>query len=171
MKNMLLAGNKVLQHRKYLLLFLFLTIFIFWLLLAIPVKTVPGNDFGFQLSILGWGEIVLLILLSVLTAFSITLNVFSLSHKRSLKTSASMIGQGATGFFSGAVATVFGTATCAYCVSAIFGFMGVSGVLFLIQYRTVITIGAILLLLISLYFTSQKVLGICTVCHVKRGES
>lgn len=164
MRTIFLAVKLVLSNRNYLFTMIFLAIGLFWLFIYIPVRSVPGNDFAFQLSILRPGEVVLLTILSTLTALSLTFNIFALSHKSSLQTGASMIGQGATGFFSGMLATVFGSATCAYCVSAIFGFLGVGSVFFLLDYRTPITLGAITLLLISLYFTSRKVLGICEAC-------
>lgn len=165
MTDIFLAGKLVLSQRGYFFSMVLLTIAIFLLFLAIPVKTVPGNTFAFQLSILDVRQYILLGALSFLIALSLTLHIFALMHKRSMRTGVSMAGQSATGFLSGTIASIFGTATCAYCVSAFFGFLGIGGVLFLIEQRTWITAAAIVLMLILLYFTSRKVLGICEVCR------
>lgn len=167
--NVVIDGiRKVLTSRKYFFLFIFLSFLLFLLFLAIPVKTVPGNTFAFQLSLLGTQGFILLGLLSGLTSLSLVFHLHVLKHRHSLGVGASLLGSGGTGFLSGIIATIFGTATCAYCVSAFFGFLGIGGVLFLLQYRTWITLGAIVLMLVSLYFTAQKVLGVCATCHVGR---
>lgn len=166
MNDFVLAIRKVLGQNSYRTLFVFFAVVIFWLFLAVPVYTIPGNDFAFQLSILGTQGILLLVLLSVVTSLLATFHIYILKHKGSLRTSSSLVGETSGGLLAGSIATVFGTATCAACVSSIFGFLGVGGVLFLVQYRLPITVTAIVLLVVSLYFTSRKVLGICTGCHV-----
>lgn len=162
-----LSANKlVLSDRRYLFGFLAVAFVMFWLLLYIPIRTIPGNDLAFQLSILTPKDWFLFIVLPILTALSIIMNIYILNHKRSLQESALMVGQGGSGFLSGIIASVFGTATCAACVATFFGFLGVGGVLFLIQYRAYIATAAIILLLISLYFTSRKVLNACESCRI-----
>lgn len=163
-----LAAQQVLSSKNYLFGLLILAFAIFWLLLYIPVRTIPGNDFAFQLSILTAKDRILLIALSVLTALSIVMNIFVLRNKPTIQTSLSMAGQGGTGFLSGIIASVFGTASCGLCVASLFGFLGIGAVFFLLQYKQWITSIAILLFIISLYFTSRKVLGICDNCKVKR---
>lgn len=164
----LLAVKQVLSIKSYLIGLVFLAPAIFWLLLYIPVRTIPGNDFAFQLSILIARDRVLLTTLSVLTALSIVMNIFILRNKPTTQNSFSTAGQGGTGLLSGVIGSVFGTASCASCVASIFSFLGMGGVLFLLQYRTWITTTSIVLILISLYFTSRKVLGICESCRVRR---
>lgn len=176
MSDIIAAIKKVLAQKSYLAGFIVISIGIFWLFLAIPVKTVPGNTFALQLRILlDTGQFFLLAALSLLTSLSLVLHVYTFRHKHSLRsdelkhsvaTGASLVGSGTTGFVSGVIATIFGSATCGYCVAAFFGFLGIGGVLFLIEYRTWITIAAIALMLISLYFTSRKVLGVCERCTI-----
>lgn len=163
-----LAAKQILSIKNYLIGLVFLAPAIFWLLLYIPVRTIPGNDFAFQLSILTTKDRVLLITLSLFTALSIIMNIFVLRNKLTTKNSLSMAGQGGTGLLSGVIGSVFGTASCASCVASVFGFLGIGGVLFLLQYRTWIATTSIVLILISLYFTSRKVLGICESCRVRR---
>lgn len=163
-----LAVKHVLSSKSYLVGLFSLTFVIFWLLIYIPVRTIPGNDFAFQLSLLAPKDHILLITLSVLTALSIIMNVYVLRHKPTIQTGLSMTGQGGTGLISGIIGSVFGTATCASCVASILGFLGIGGVLFLLQYRTWITTASIILILVSLYFTSRKILGICESCGIRR---
>lgn len=172
-----LASKEIFNHPRYLWIFLGLALLFFWVLVYIPVRSIPGNDFLFQLSILTVKDWILFITLSVLTALSVVFNIYllflnkrrdsgSFAHKNKVKVGAALTVQGGTGILSGIVASLFGTATCAACISSLFGFLGFGGVLFLIEYRTPITVAAILLLLVSLHFTSQKVLRVCKICKV-----
>lgn len=160
------ATKLIFTDKKYFLGFLVVAFAMFWLLLYIPIRTIPGNDLAFQISILTPKDWFLFTFLPSLTALSIVMNVYILKHKRSIQDGASLAGQGGTGFLSGVVASVFGTASCAFCVASIFGFLGVGGVFFLLQYRNAITTGAIVLMLISLYFTSKRVLNACESCKL-----
>lgn len=167
------ASKLVFNDKRYLLGLLVAAFAMFWLLLYIPIRTIPGNDLAFQISILTPKDWFLFTVLPVLTSLSIVMNIYILkneqsssSNKASARDGAAMVGQGGTGFFSGIIASVFGTATCASCVASIFGFLGVGGVFFLLQYRTYITTAAIILLLISLYFTSKRVLNACESCRI-----
>lgn len=164
----LLSANKlVFGDKRYLFGFLAAAFAMFWLLLYIPIKTIPGNDLAFQISILTPKDWFLFVSLPALTALSIVMNVYILKKKKSAQDSIAMVGQNGTGFLSGVIASVFGTATCASCVASIFGFLGVGGVLFLVEHRTIITTGAIILMLISLYFTSKRVLNACKECRIR----
>lgn len=163
----LLSAHKlVFSDKRYLFGFLVTAFAMFWLLLYIPIRAIPGNDLAFQLSILTPKDWFLFTVLPVLTALSMVMNIYILKNKGSAQDGAVIVGQGGTGFFSGIIASVFGTATCASCVATIFGFLGIGGVLFLLQYRTYITTAAIILLLISLYFTSKRVLNACESCRI-----
>jgi len=162
------AIKVVLRDRKYLIGFILVSISTFWLFIYIPVKNIPGNDFAFQLSIMSKQDFLLLAILSLLTSLSVTMNVYPVRNKPSVKAGISLAGQSGTGLLSGIVGFLFGTATCASCVASIFGFLGVGAVFFLLDHRVLIVSLAILLLLISLYFTSRRVLGICDNCKVKQ---
>ncbi len=163
-----LAAKHVIGSKEYLFGLLVLAFAIFWLLVYIPVRTIPGNDFAFQLSLLAPKDHILLITLSVLSALSIIMNIYVLRHKPTVQTGLSMVGQGGGGLLSGIIGSVFGTATCASCAASILGFLGIGGVLFLLQHRTWITTASVILILVSLYFTSRKVLGVCESCVGKR---
>lgn len=161
------ASKLVFTNKRYFLWFLVLAFAMFWLLLYIPIRTIPGNDLAFQISILTPKDWFLFTILPVLTALSILMNIYILKNKASARDGAAMAGQGGTGFFSGIIASVFGAASCTSCVVSIFGFLGVAGVLFLLQYRAVITTAAIILMLVSLHLTSKRVMNVYDSCGVK----
>lgn len=160
------AFLEVFKDKRYFFGFILLSVLIFWLLVFIPVRSIPGNDLLFQLSIMSKAEYLLLISLSLLTSISLAMNFYLWTHQRSKKLGLFIFGQGGVGITSGIIASVFGAATCSACLTFIFGLLGVGGVLFLLDYRVHITVFAIVILLLSLYFTSQKILGICKYCRV-----
>ena len=160
------ASLIVLHDFKLLGLFLLLTSVFFWLLIYIPVWRIPGNDLRFQLSILSDYDFGLLGTLSAFTSLSLVMNWYLLIRQFRANTGLIAVGQMSLGGLAGITASIFGTVSCAACVASLFGFLGFSGVLFLLQYRQAMTIGAIVLLVVSLYFTSQKVLGVCEICKV-----
>ncbi len=155
----------VLKHSIYLISFLAFALFLFGFFIYIPVRTVPGNDFAFQLSLFKPLDYLLLISLSLLTSLSVNMNVFSFRHKGTLGTGISAVSQGGVGGTAGVIASIFGTASCTTCVSSLFGFLGLGTVFFLLDYRSYIVFGSIILVLFSLYFTSKKVLNACEKCN------
>ena|SRR3972149_11166900 len=159
------ASQIVFEKRHFLALFLVIAVSLFLFFLSLPVRNVPGNSFAFQLSILKFEGVLLLATLAALTSLSMVMNLYLLLEQRDARSGVSLVGHGGLGGLGGFVASVFGTASCLTCVSSIFGFLGIGGVLFLVQYRRTITVIAILLLAISLHFTSQKVLGWCEQCR------
>lgn len=160
------ACQIIFTSKKYLISFVLFNLAFIWLLLYIPVRNIPGNDFAFQLSILTPKDIVLLITLSSLTALSIMMNLYVLRRRFSPKASIALVGQGGFGGVTGIIGSIFGTTSCAACVTSLFGFLGIGGIFFLLQYKQIITFAAIILILIPLYFTSKNVLGVDDACRV-----
>lgn len=160
------AVIEVFKQRKFLVAFLILGTGLFWIFVAIPTRTIPGNTLAFQLSILKRSDYFLLITLSALTSLAAVMNFYILANKFTGRTSATLAGQTGVGWASGVIASIFGTASCSACVAALFGFLGAGGVFFLLKWRVAVTIVTTILLLISLYFASLKVLGICKNCAV-----
>ena len=150
------AIRMVLGDMKFLTIFFLLTIALIWIFLYIPVRSILGNDFKFQLSILTPKDFALLITLSSLTALSMVMNLYILRRRFSAQSGIALVGQGGFGGIVGAVGSIFGTASCTSCVASLFGFLGVSGVFFLLEYKQIITSAAIIVMFISLYFTVKK---------------
>lgn len=159
------ATRTVLRSPQRLTLFLVLGLGVFWVLVLIPVKTVPGNDIVFQLSIMTPENYLLFISLSLLTALSVVMQWHLLRQRRQKKPAALTVYAGAGGA-SVLVASVFGAVTCSSCAVALFGFLGTGVAFTMIQYRNAMVLGALAILSISLYFTARKINAACETCFV-----
>lgn len=137
----------------------------FSLFIFIPVVTIPGNDLIFQISLLTYREYSLFILLSILTALSIILQLYIYRINKSRKIGISIFGQGIVGVFSAFLASILGASTCAACLSFVFGLLGVGGFFFLLEYRNEITLFAVIILMLSIYFSSKRIMEDCEVCR------
>lgn len=161
------ASRIVLSQKKYIVGWLCAATGFFLLFLSIPVGIVPGNSFGFQLSLLSFREYMLLGSLALVSALSFVMQWFLWKRRRELKKTARALGAGGAGGFSAIVASMFGTASCASCISALFGFLGIGTVFTLIDLRNYIVAFSFLLLFISLYFSSQRIVSKCISCDTK----
>lgn len=152
------ASLKVLQNRKYTLLFLTLIPIISFLLFLIPVKYIPGNSINFQATLFTTSDYLLLVILSVLESLLLVmfLYLFKLTRRRANIATA---GHGGMGMLSVVPAFLFGTKLCPMCLAGIFGALGIStGMVFpLLLYRQWVFIASIGVLLLSLYFVSKKI--------------
>jgi len=155
------SSKKVLQNRGYLRIFIIASASFLALFILLPTLLTPGNSLIFQ-----WSEVftfwnyVLMISLSSLIGLMISMQVYSYRIKKSMKST----GKGVVGGFSGFIAGIFGTAACSSCVAAIFGFLGLGTVVFLIQYQWYIVTLSLILVLLSIYLTSltiEKSYGVC----------
>lgn len=160
------ATKIILSTKIYLITFLGLSVLILWFLIFLPASTIPGNDFAFQLSLFTLFDLLLLSILSGLTALSLIFNIFLLISRKKKEYGVSLLGQGITGIVSGMIASLFGSATCSACVFTFLSFLGFSGVVFLHEYRIPITLAAVFILTISLYLTSHKIMGVCNSCKI-----
>ncbi len=148
---------------NYRILGFVLSIFFLFLYISIPVFVVPGNSYEFFLSATPKFELFLIFILAVLIGIVFTLQIYSWKNgQKSKKNTAFSV----AGFFSGAVSSIFSTATCVNCVSTIFSFLGFGGVLFLVENRFQIISVSILIVLISLFFISKKIAYGCKSCGV-----
>jgi hypothetical protein len=157
----------VFADRRYIWTFFLLFVFIFWTLVYIQVKSIPGNDLYFQLSLFGFWDYFLLGTLSLLTSLSGVINIFAFNQKKSLRVGLRIVGHGGFGGISAVFASIFGTASCGICIGALFSFLGVGGIFFLLDYRIHITVASIILMLLSIHFSSQKVLGVCRIIKTR----
>lgn len=164
---MLFASKEVLSKRKYLTLFAAFSLVVVFVFVYIPVTTIPGNSYGFQLSIFTPANFILMGILALLTGLLFTMSIYVLRQSAMVKEA----GRAGAGGGAGVTAAIFGTAACSSCVAAIFGFLGAPTVFFLIGARNYIVTGAIILLIISLYFTSKNVNKICEECVVSSNKT
>ena len=153
------ASKQVLSRRNYLILFIALIFIILAVFISIPVFLIPANSLLFQLTVLTIKDYVLLTILAVLTSLLIVMEIFSYKQAKLCSSGRTSVSGG-----SAIIATLFGTASCASCLSAVFGFLGIGTVFFLVEYQWFIVGIAILIMLVSLYFTSLKLNGVCDSC-------
>lgn len=155
------AANAVLSEKKYFLAFLLLSVAIFWILVLAPDKIVQSNA---VLRILGPGEYTFLGIVAILTSLVITMQIFSFRLTRRMGMDHSLLS--GAGFLSALSSAIFSSATCGLCVAAVFGFLGAGSVIFLVDNKVYVVAGSIVLLVLSLYFSSKKVNRDCDTCHV-----
>ena len=157
------AFRQVFQEKKYLVGFLLIFTLLLGILIYLPENSTNNQYVSGTVSL---QDFILFTLLAFLTSISIVFNSYLITKSGFLKSGFVLATQGGAGLISSIFASLFATATCAACATFLFGILGVSGVFFLLDYRIPITLGAILILLISIHFTSQKVLGNCKICRV-----
>lgn len=160
------AFKIVFKNKKYFTGLVFLTVIIFGLFIFIPVNTIPGNDLLFQLSIMPLRDYILLITLSVLTSISVIFHLYIFRRQPVIQ--INQLGNVTFAGFIGTTTSIFGSITCIACASTFLGFLGVGTVALIFEYRLILAILSILLMLTSLYFTSRKVLGMCDICTIKK---
>jgi len=164
MKTIFSTTKTVLQEKQYFSLLILLCPIIFFIFILVPVVTIPGNDFTFQLSIFALKDFVLLSVLAPLISLVVIMQIFIFRRNRNIKENIASAGIGAAGGFSGIIATVFATASCSSCVAVLFGFLGTGAVFFAVDNRWLFVTLAIGLMLVSLYFSAKKINKVCISC-------
>jgi len=154
------SAKEILSKKNYLILFLSITLLMIVIFILIPVLTIPGNDISFQLSTFTIKDYIALVPLASLISLMFSMQIYSRKRKKSMREA----GKGAVGGSSGIIAGIFGTASCPMCVAAIFGFLGIGAVLFLVKYQWYVFGLSSSLVLISLYLTSLNIEKNCEEC-------
>ena len=161
-----LATRKVLTSKSRVLIFAITTIAFFSLLIALPLVTIPGNDLMFQLKIFRERDYFIMAFLAILVGLNVVFQIYTFQQKREQKNLAQSATAGATTGITSIFAGVVGTAACASCLVSLFGLIGLGtgSVLFVLQNQSYFLIGAIALMLVSLYFATRKINQVCTSC-------
>ncbi|MBI2120209.1 MAG: hypothetical protein HYT94_01135 [Parcubacteria group bacterium] len=161
------AAKTTLSSRKMAALFIVLWAAFFAGMFAIPLASIPGNDILFQAELFRFKDYALLLLLSFFGALTLTVqtNIFvqKFGTVRQNLGSAAFSG---IGLLSGISSSIFASATCGMCLTALFGFLGFGAVMTLVQYRWYIMFAAFLFLFVSLYFASRRLNEGCRACTV-----
>ncbi|MBI3576942.1 hypothetical protein HY086_02815 [Candidatus Gottesmanbacteria bacterium] len=168
MKQIIVASKTVLSKKIYLVGFLALVPLVFLFFVYIPVRSIPGNSLGFQLSIFSTRDYILTTIFSILMSLFLTMQVFVIRNATSKKNILTSVGTGGVGGYMATIGAIFGTAACGSCLFAIVGFLGASTVFTLLKYQWYIVSGAIVILLISIFLLSKKVNGICESCRIDK---
>jgi hypothetical protein len=154
--------KSVFSKKVNVLLFLMFSFLFFYLLIMIPVWTTPGNDFLFQLELMGSFVVVMLGCLALLNGLLVVKQYYIW---RFLKVSSSGVLSGAGGAFGALIVSVF---TCAACYSSIIAFAGLGVSTFFIKYRLWILLIALILVIFALKKSSEQIAGKCDVCKVPK---
>jgi len=163
-KTIIQASKNILANKWYRLALIVLIPLIFFLLVAIPVNTIPSNDFKMQFSLYRANDYIMLTALSFLISLFFLMHTYNFVRARKAKEKAGVLGAGSVGSSAGALASVFGAATCPMCVASLFSFLGLGAVGFLLNYQWYVFAVAFVLMLASLYFVSRKVNSVCDKC-------
>ena len=166
MRQIYFAIKQIIKKPIYLFSGTGIAVAFFALFIAIPVLTIPGNNVAFQLSIFGTWDYALMIFLALLVGLNLTLQVYSFRQKQDAKKFSQSVVSGTVSSLSGIFGTVVGTAACASCLASLFGLIGLGtgSVFFVLKNQSYFLLGAILLMLLSLYFVAQKINKVCNSC-------
>lgn len=164
-KTIFRAAKTVLANASYRLIFFVLIPVAIFLLISIPVETIPGNSYAGQFSLYRPLDYAVLAVIASLISLLLVMHAYNFKKVRELKAKAGIIGAGGVGGLAATAASIFGAASCPMCAMSLFGFLGFGAVVFLLQFQWWIFGSSLLLLLASLYFISRKVNNACGECH------
>ncbi len=158
---MYLAIKTVLKVRRNFLIFVITAIAFLVLFVIIPVTTIPGNTILFQLSIFTARDYSLMVFLAILTGLNFAMQAFNWRQGRNARSQA--LTQGTASGLLGVFGAVVGTAACASCLASLFALIGLGtgSVFFVLKNQSLFLGGAILLMLIAIYFSAKKVNKLC----------
>ena len=161
-KTVAAAARQVLSNPKYSWLFALSSAFFAGLYLIYPVLATPGNDLGFQLSITPWWGLALIALLAFATGLLVAMQAYIFRRLKAVPVAET--GGTVLGGVSAFLANMFASASCTACVSALFSFLGLGTILFLMNYRWEIVGASIALIFVALYFASKRIQDNCLEC-------
>lgn len=125
------------------------------------IATVSGSSLVIFFETSAWWQILLPIVVSAFIALLIGMQVYMLRQRRAH--AAIKASTGVFSSFTGIIGSVFGSAGCFSCLTALLGFLGTGTLLILLKYRYAIIGVSLALLLVSLHLTAKSIAcGVCT---------
>lgn len=158
-----LAVVSVFKKKIYIALFFVFAVSFFFLSVFLPV-VLTKQDFLLQFKILSINDYVLFGFFSALSSLSFLLFIYSLINTSSISKKA--VSGAGIGIFSGLFSAILAGTTCSYCLLAIFGLVGSGFSFFLLDHRIEILLFALILLLLSIFFISKKIIDGCVDCKL-----
>jgi hypothetical protein len=158
------ALSAVFGRPRYVALAAVLSAASFAFYVSVPVLSVPGNSYGFFFESTPATDIAVIAALSALMGIVLSMQAYAWGNRAETARDA---GIGLAGFFSGAVSSIFASATCASCVSALFSFIGFGGVVFLTEHKAEVTAITAGIVMLSFYLTSRRIAGKCDSCGIQ----
>ena len=138
---------------------------IFWLLVLIPVWTIPGNDVRFQLSLLTPALWFIMVGLSLGNGLLLAMQARIRKQRKAV--SAKELRKGAITVGSLGATIFSSTIACAACYSALFSFLGLGTAAVLVRNRFWIAGLAFLITVFAIYNSSKALNGHCEECRIK----
>lgn len=162
----LFAIKKVLGTRSYLLIFFASAVASFLSLVTLPLYTVPGNTLALQLKIFTAKDYLLMVFLSLLAGLNLALSWYGFVQQKKISGASQAVAGGAVSTIAGIFGAVVATASCFSCLMALLGLvgLGLGSALFILKNQSYFLLGAIALMLLSLYFATRKVGKVCDLC-------
>jgi hypothetical protein len=157
------ALSLVFRGRSYQRLAIVLSALLFAIYISVPVWTIPGNSYGTVLSVIPPAELAGTVLLSCVMGVVLSMQAYAWRNNAHSLPNA---GAGLAGLVSGSISVLFSTASCASCMSAVFSFLGFSGIVFFIQHRGEMVLLTFAILGASFYLTSRRIAGRCASCGI-----
>ena len=154
MQSILQAIKISLSSGRYQILFTFLALVMFGFFVLVPVFSVSGNTIAIQLDIFTVRDYGIMVLLGTLSSLFITMHIYAAQSNKKAQGVGTAVG-GAGGLFAG----IAGTAFCASCLAPLFAMFGIGfgGVIFVLEYRFYFAGIIVVLMIISIYLTAQKI--------------
>jgi len=151
----------VLKQKNYLALAIASGLVFFSIFVTLPVFTTAGNSLSFQLSLFTIANYLLFGLLAIMAGLTIALNTYVIKNKLAAKRARPVLSgtvSGASGTIAAVFSSVVGTSSCASCLSALFGLVGIGGgsVLFVLNNQTYFLTGAIIVSAAALYLSARQ---------------
>lgn len=134
----------------------------FLLVIFIPVLTTPGDDFFFHLQILGPFFVSVLVSLSILNGFLLTQQAYIWKHGKK----RDGIKGGASAGFGSAFSAMLSIFACSACYTPFLAFFGFGFASFVLKYRYLISIMAVVIVVYAIYANAKKINGHCEVCRL-----
>lgn len=128
------------------------------------IAAVPGSSLSIFLETSTWWQVLLPVVVSSLIALLIGMQAYMLRQRR-----AHAAIKASTGIFSsfgGIVGSVFGSAGCFSCLTALLGFLGTGTLLVLLKYRYAIIGVSIAFIVFSVHMTAKSIM--CRACATSR---
>ncbi len=153
--------KKVFSQKYAYVKFLLLSFLFIFLFVSVPVFTIVGNDYAFQVSTYNTEDYFLLVLLAFLSAFVWLTQLYILDNKKTCDIALQRSSWFASFYasLSSVFSAVLGTAVCASCITPIIFALGLnfSATLFLLKYNTEIVLTLLFLNFILLYYLLRKI--------------
>ena len=145
----------------YVFMFFFFVIAFIFFFIELQVLLTPEPDnISLYFKIWQTNDWLIVSILSVLISLNLIFFIYSIKIKSPELKSTST---GIIGALSGIFSAILATAWCASCLAVLFSILGISfstGILF-VKYKFLVLIISLILLLISLYFQSKRIMEKC----------